>query len=149
MGNWNSFERIQNVVQDVSSGTLAGFHTEYGKLVYLASLRDLASGRYVHAGLEAIYGRSDTHEGLWHTHKEICMRVLDMPLARQEADLALCFQGFEGDLEEVIAHWRELEFYIALLPLGLPPYLRRLFSSNVETVLSVIQADAARLPQAA
>jgi hypothetical protein len=149
MGNWNSFERIQNVIQDVSSRTLAGFGTEYGKLVYLASLRDLASGRYVHAGLEAIYGRRDVHEGLWQTHQEICMRVLEMPLERQEADLALCLRGFEGDLEEVIAHWRELEFYLALLPFGLPHYHRRLFSSNVETLLSVFQADAARVPQAA
>jgi hypothetical protein len=149
MGNWSSFERNQNVVQDVSSGTHAGFHSEYGKLVYLASLRDLASGRYVHAGLEAIYGRRDVHEGLWQTHKEICMRVLEMPLAEQESDLAACLQGFDGDLEEVIAHWRELEFYLALLPFGLPNYIRRLFSSNVETVLSVFQADAARVPQAA
>jgi hypothetical protein len=149
VGNWSSFERIQNVVQDVSSSTLARFHTEYGKLVYLSSLRDLASGRYVHAGLEAIYGRGDVHEGLWQTHKEICMRILELPLAEQEPDLATCLRGFEGELEEVIAHWRELEFYVALLPFGLPNYIRRLFSSNVETLLSVIQADAAKVPQAA
>ncbi len=149
MGNWNSFERIQNVVDDVSSGTLAGFQTEYGKLVYLASLRDLASGRYVHAGLEAVYGRGDVHEGLWQAHKEICKRILEMPLAGQEPDLASCLRGFEGELGEVIAHWRELEFYLALLPFGLPHYLRTLFSSNVETLLSVLQADAARVTQAA
>jgi hypothetical protein len=149
MGNWSSFERIQNVVQDVSSGTLAGFHSEYGKLVYLASLRDLASGRYVHAGLQAIYGRRDVHEGLWQTHKEICMRILELPLAEQEPDLTSCLRGFEGESEEVIAHWRELEFYVALLPFGLPNYIRRLFSSNVDTLLSVIQADASRVPQAA
>jgi hypothetical protein len=149
MGNWNSFERVRNVIEDVSSGTLAGFHTEYGKLVYLASLRDLASGRYGHAGLEAIYGRKDVHEGLWQAHNEICMRVLEMPLAEQEPDLALCLGGFDGELEEVIAHWRELEFYLALLPFGLPHYLRELFSSNVETLLSVIQGNLARVPQAA
>ncbi len=149
MGNWNSIERIQNVIQDVSESTLAGFQAEYGKLVYLASLRDLASGRYVHAGLEAIYGRRDTHEGLWQTHKQICMRILETPLGKQEADLALCLRGFEGELEEVIAHWRELEFYLALLPFGLPHYLRSLFSSNVEILLSVLQDDAARRPKAA
>jgi hypothetical protein len=149
MGNWNSFERIQNVIEDVSTGTLAGFQTEYGKLVYLASLRDLASGRYVHSGLEAMYGRADVHEGLWQTHKEICMRILEMPLTELEPDLASCLQGFGGELQEVIAHWRELEFYFALLPFGLPHYIRRLFSSNVETLLSVFQADAVRHPQAA
>jgi hypothetical protein len=149
MGNWNSFERIQNVIEDVSTGTLAGFQTEYGKLVYLASLRDLASGRYVHSGLEAIYGRADVHEGLWQTHKEICMRILEMSLEGQEPDLASCLKGFEGEPQEVIAHWRELQFYLALLPFGLPHYIRRLFASNVETLLSVFQADAARLPQAA
>jgi hypothetical protein len=149
MGNWSSLERIQNVIQDVSEETLAGFRTEYGKLVYLASLRDLSSGQYVHAGLQAIYGRGDTHAGLWQAHKEICMRILEMPLEEQEPDLALCLRGFEGDLDEVIAHWRELEFYLALLPIGLPHYLRKLFCSNVETLLSVFQADAAKIQLAA
>jgi len=149
MGNWNSFERIQNVIEDVSTGTLAGFQTEYGKLVYLASLRDLASGRYVHSGLEAIYGRGDVHEGLWQIHKEICMRILEMPLAGQEPDLASCLKGFDGELSEVIEHWRELQFYVALLPIGLPRYIRRLFSSNVEALLSIFQADATKVPLAA
>jgi hypothetical protein len=67
----------------------------------------------------------------------------------QEPDLASCLKGFDGELDEVIAHWRELEFYLALLPLGLPHYVRRLFSSNVEILLSVFQADAARVSQAA
>jgi hypothetical protein len=149
MGNWSSIERIRNVIRDVSEETLAGFRSEYGKLVYLSSLRDLASGRYVHSGLEAMYGRADTHAGLWQAHKEICMRILEMPLAKQEPDLAMCLEGFEGELDEVIAHWRELEFYLALLPFGLPQYLRKLFSSNVETLLSVFQTDATKAQKAA
>jgi hypothetical protein len=96
-----------------------------------------------------MYGRADTHAGLWQAHKEICMRILEMPLAKQEPDLAMCLEGFEGELEEVIAHWRELEFYLALLPFGLPQYLRRLFSSNVETLLSVFQTDATKAQKAA
>ena len=48
-------QQNRRIVQDFTLTTLAGIPTLFGRLVYVASLRDLSSGRYEHAGLAALY----------------------------------------------------------------------------------------------
>jgi hypothetical protein len=144
VGDFANFDRNRKLMEDLTVRTLASISSEYGKLVYLASLRDLGSGRYVHDGLARTYSTEAVQEALTHAHKEICIRILEMPLARQESDLLTCLQGFDGELEDVVRNWRELESYRVLLPLGFPGYLRVLFCSDVETLLGIAQADLAK-----
>jgi hypothetical protein len=144
MGELGKFDRNRRLMEDLTSRTLASIPSEYGKLIYLASLRDLGSGRYVHEGLTKSYPAEAVQEALMHAHKEICTRILEMPLAKQESDLLSCLGGFEGDLEDVVRNWRELESYRALLPFGLPNYLRTLFCSDVETLLEIAGEDLAK-----
>jgi hypothetical protein len=144
MGDFSKFDRNRKLMEDLTVRTLASIPSEYGKLIYLASLRDLGSGRYVHDGLEKSYPAEAVQEALVHAHKEICARILEMPLARQESDLFSCLQGLNAELEDVVRNWKELESYRVLLPFGLPGYLRVLFCSDVETLLGIAQADLAR-----
>lgn len=141
MGSWESFDRNKRLTEDLSERTLAGIASEYGKLIYLASLRDLASGNYRHEGLEALYSSASVQEALLLAHREVCGRILEMPLARQEMDLRSCWRGFESDSEELIGNWKESEAYRTLIPFGLPDYMRTLFCSNIETLLAVLESD--------
>jgi hypothetical protein len=147
MGTWDSFNRTRKLTEDFSRRTLAAIPSDFGRLIYLASLRDLASGRYGHAGLETLYPPAEVQETLARAHREVCESILETPLVRQEKDLAFCFKGFEGTPEEVVSNWREVEFYHALLPFGMPNYIRKLFCSNIETLLSVFEEDRITNPQ--
>jgi hypothetical protein len=139
MGTWESFDRARQLTEEFSTRTLAAIPSDFGRLIYLASLRDLASGRYNHAGLETQYPAAAVQETLALAHREIFERILETPLARQEKNLAFCLQGFEADPGEVVSNWRELESYRALLPFGLPNYMRDLFCSNIGTLLSIFE----------
>lgn len=141
MGNWESFDRNRRLTEDLTERTLAAITSEYGKLLYLSSLRDLASGQYRHEGLEALYSIGSVQEALLQAHREVCSRIMEMPLARQEMDLLDSWKGFEAGPEDLIGNWKESEVYRALLPAGLPDYMRTLFCSNIETLLSVFDAD--------
>jgi hypothetical protein len=141
MVNWESFDQTKRLTEDLTERTLAGIPSEYGKLIYLASLRDLASGVYRHEGLEALYSAGSVRESLLQAHREVCGRILEMPLAMQEKDLRSCWRGFESDSEEVIGNWKESEAYRTLIPFGLPDYMRTLFCSNIETLLAVLESD--------
>ena len=149
MANWDNLLANRKLMKDLSERTLAHVPCEFGKLTYLTSLRDLGSGRYSHAGLEALYPEKAVQETLLQAHREIFMRVLEMPLEKQEADLALCLRAFEGDFLETIRLWRELEFYRSMIPSGLPQYVRTLFCSNVTTLLGILETDVAKIQQAA
>jgi hypothetical protein len=141
MGNWESFDRNRKLTEDLTERTLAAISSEYGKLMYLASLRDLASGIYRHEGLVAFYSVGSVQEALLQAHQEVSSRIMEMPLATQEADLLSCWNGFDVGAESLIENWKESEAYRTLLPFGLPDYMRALFCSNIETLLSVFESD--------
>jgi hypothetical protein len=141
MASWESFDRNRRLTEDLTERTLAGIPSEYGKLIYLASLRDLASGMYRHEGLEALYSAGSAQESLLHAHREVCGRIMEMSLARQERDLLSCWQGFEADPRELVENWKESQAYRTLMPFGLPDYIRMLFCSNIETLLAVFEKD--------
>jgi len=141
MSNWEAFDRNRKLTEDLTERTLAAIASEYGKLIYLASLRDLTSGTYRHDGLEALYSAGSVQEALLQAHREVCSRIMEMPLALQEMDLASCWKGFEVDAEGLIENWKESEAYRTLMPFGLPDYMRTLFCSNIETLLSVFESD--------
>jgi hypothetical protein len=149
MADWASFDRQSKLMEDLSARTLAAIPSEYGRLIYLASLRDLATGTYSHAGLERLYPQGAVQEALSKVHREVCIRILETPLARQEMDLRFCLKGFDAEPEEVINQWRELESYRSLLPAGLPSYIRTLFCSNFETLVSVMAGEWVPSQQAA
>lgn len=133
------FERNKALIEDFTERTLAAIPSEFGRLLYISTLRDLATGRYVHAGLEERYSEGAVHEVFAGSHREILTRILETPLEQQIVDLGRCLETMRGERRELAKQWRQLEFYRAMLPLGLPSYVRELFCSNLETLLSILE----------
>ncbi|HKW31785.1 MAG TPA: hypothetical protein VJN92_02190 [Candidatus Acidoferrum sp.] len=118
--------------------SLAGIPGPFARLVYVASLRDLSSGRYEHQGLSALYPEEAVQQALELCHEQIFERILEMPLEKQLPDLRNCLAAMGGGLPVVVAHWRELESYRVLLPENAPGYLKDLFFSNLRALLEIL-----------
>lgn len=130
-------EQNQRVIEDFTAHTLSAIPTDLAKLIYIAQLRDLGSGRYHHAGLAAHYSGEAVNQALALCHGEVFLRVLESPLGAQARDLRAVLASIEGEPEEIAARWLEMEFYGALAPLDVPKYLRDLFASNLRILLQL------------
>lgn len=133
--------RVQQVVGDFTAATLAAIPNAYGRLTYLAALRDLSTGKYEHAGLAVVYSPDAVQEALEYCHQEIFVKILETPLSIQEQDLRECLAGMPGNMPVTIAHWRQMEAYRILPPENAPDYLRELFFSNLRVLLELLEAE--------
>ncbi len=137
-------QQNRKVIQDFTLTTLAGIPGLFARLTYLASLRDLSSGRYEHAGLATLYPDAAIQQSLQLCHEQIFERILESSLASQQEDLRACLAGMEGGLSGAVSHWRRIEAYRVLVPEAAPDYLKDLFCSNLRALLEIL--DEERFP---
>jgi hypothetical protein len=137
-------QQNRRVIQDFTSTTLAIIPSAFARLTYLASLRDLSSGRYAHAGLTAVYPPEAVQQALEQCHEEIFERILEAPLEEQKRDLRAHLKTMEPGLGVAVAHWRKLEAYRTLLPVEAPTYLKDLFCSNIRALLEILEGECCK-----
>jgi len=137
-------QQNRRIIQDFTLTTLAGIPGEFSRLAYMASLRDLSSGKYEHAGLAALYPEEALQQALNLCHEQIFERVLETPLARQEADLKECLERMPGGLQTALTHWRRMEAYRVLMPERSPDYLKELFCSNLRALLEILEEECSK-----
>ena len=141
MRTLTQLQQNRRVIQDFTQTTLAGIPGLFARLTYMASLRDLSSGRYDHAGLAALYPEEAVQQALQLCHEQILQRILESPLSSQEEDLRACLDGMEGGLASAVSHWRRMEAYRVLVPEGVPDYLKELFCSNLRALLEILDSE--------
>lgn len=141
MTNLEQFYQDRRVVEDFTQRTLRSIPENLSRLVHVATLCDLATGKYYHAGLATIYSEDAVDQALRLCHRELFDRILETPLENQEVELRQCLAGFQDNLHQTAARWQEHEFYKLLIPSGMPEYLRRLFCLNIRTLLELIAAE--------
>lgn len=131
-------QQNRRVVQDFTLNSLAAMPGPFARLIYVASLRDLSSGRYEHQGLAALYPEEAVQQALELCHEQIFERILEMPLEKQLEDLRNCLAAMEGGLSAAVSHWRQLEPYRVFWPETTPGYLKDLFLSNLRALLEIL-----------
>jgi len=134
-------QQNRRVIHDFTVTSLSVIPGIFARLTYVASLRDLSSGQYRHAGLEAIYPKTAVQQALEKCHEELFEKLLEMPLQTQQEDLRNCLLGMEGELLSTVENWQTLESYRILVPAGSPDYLKTLFCSNLRALLAILQQD--------
>lgn len=135
-------QQNRRIIQDFTATTLAAIPSPFGRLIYLSSLRDLASGRYEHAGLLALHPEEAVQQALAKCHEEIFERILETSLAEQEKDLRACLDAMPGGLRLTVSHWQRMEAYRVLLPEQSPDYLKELFCSNLRALLEILRSES-------
>lgn len=116
----------------------------FSRLTYIASLRDLSTGRYEHAGLLIAYPDTAVQQALALCHEQIFERILETPLAEQETDLRSCLEAMQGGHCAAVLHWQRMEAYRVLVPEDEPDYLKDLFYSNLRALLEILHAECAK-----
>jgi hypothetical protein len=101
---------------DLFKNTLARIPTLFGRLAYLASLRDPNSGVYNHHGLGAIFGRDESRRALGEAHTQIFQLWLNLPLAAKQADLVEYLAGVEDAPAAVVDYWTKAGVSRSYLP---------------------------------
>jgi hypothetical protein len=139
-----SFERFQQsrcVIEDFSSRTLAAIPSIFGRLYYVSTLLDSATGRYKHDGLEDVYSESSVQEALGQCHEELFSRILETPLPEQERDLRKCLDTAGDRFWTIVETWRKDKSFQVMCPEAPPGYLKDLFCSNLGALLAIFSSQ--------
>jgi len=113
--------------------TLQRIPTHFGRLVFLASLRDLLTGSYAHPPLSQIVGLEITDRTLCHSHHEIFAQWLSFSLSRQKADLDEYLHSSHAPLD--------LAIYRDLMPGSAHQVERQLYLTDLETLLELLRFE--------
>ena len=129
------------MIDDIWQNTIAETPTVWGKLVYLASLRDENSGKYRHYALEKRFPAEQCHEILQQNHRAIFYGWLGLTLEEQKDDLLEAWRDLATDLPTVLATWNKLEPYRLYLPAETSHGDRELFLTDLRTILDLLLTE--------
>jgi hypothetical protein len=121
--------------------TLSQVPTAFGKLAYLAGMRDENTGAYAHHGLASMYGEEEAGRTLRDSHLQIFLEWLARPLAEQREDLDEYLAGLEQTPDVVIAAWVKLHSYARLIPAEAQGAERELFLADMEALVELLRNE--------
>lgn len=131
----------RSAVDDLWRQTLSQIPSEFGKLVYLASLRDANSGLYEHHGLSAVFGDVEAHNALKTSHENVFAAWLLLSLELQRNDLDLYVAEQDSPRVKILETWLRLKPYQNLPPDTARGVERSLFLSDLETLLTLMRHE--------
>jgi hypothetical protein len=140
-------ERIAGVAFDRSASadlwrnTISQIPSVFGRLVYLASLRNPNNGSYEHHGLALVFGEDEANKALKHSHTAMFAEWLSFNLEQQKADLDLYISGLFENKRVVVETWIRLAPYRNLLPASVRGVERRLYTTDFTSLLELFKAS--------
>jgi hypothetical protein len=139
-------ERVAGIAFDRSASadlwrnTVSQIPSVFGRLVYLASLRNPNNGCYEHHGLALVFGEDEANKALRNSHTAVFAEWLSFNLEQQKADLDLYITGLFEDKRVVVDTWLRLAPYQNLLPASARAVERRLYIADFTALLELFQA---------
>jgi len=121
--------------------TLSQIPSLFGRLVWLASLRNPHSGVYEHHGLAVVFGPEESNKALRLSHLACCREWLNMSLQDQMADLRLYLDSQSENPGEIIGNWQELGYWRTILPGSIRGAERATYLANVEALLKLLLSE--------
>ena len=116
---------------------LASLPSPFSRLVFLASLRDSYTGRYLHEGWSTVANTQEVHSTLERVHWQAFEETLELPLPELFLRLLEHFRSLVGSEQKVAKLWLDVEPFREMLPAGCPLFKRDFFISQMRTALGV------------
>ena len=137
---------LKSALEDLLGTTLAGVAGIAGKIEYVASLRDTASGAYSHWGLTRAYGETAAQHALAEAHRLMFLRLLRTPLRALRDDVVVSSGALQMTAGEYVERLRN--HAPALLPPDLGGGSARHFSSVLHALSILVSTPAKNPPEA-
>lgn len=128
---------------DLWRNTLSRIPTVFGRLAYLASLRDQNTGAYAHQGLAQLFGDEAADQTMRRSHFDVFVEWLGLNLQHQKSDLEEYLSELEEDTKTVLGNWVRLSPYLTFMPSEAREVERRLFTTDLEALLVLLTHDYA------
>jgi hypothetical protein len=132
----------RSALADVFKHTLSRIPTAFGRLAYLASLRNPNSGNYHHHGLFMAFGREESVKALVKSHRRVFREWLAMPLQAKHRDLTAYFAELEDPPESVIRHWMHSRVYQSYIPESATRAEKEFYIKELDVLLEVLSYAA-------
>jgi hypothetical protein len=136
----------RTALADLWKHTLSQIPTLYGRLAYLASLRDPNSGVYRHHGLSTAFGREESGKALKQSHERTFSEWLNLALAEKSGDLKTYLKGLDDPQGSVVVHWLRSDHYRAQIPDSARPMECELFHTDLKALLQMLKNAGAAEP---
>ncbi|MBL0158736.1 MAG: hypothetical protein IPP47_16755 [Bryobacterales bacterium] len=136
-----NFEQDRRPAEDLWRRTLSMIHSVFGRMEYLARIRNPHSGRYEHYGLAAVFSEVEADRAMRESHVQVFQEWLALDLERQKADLDLFLAEQPTDRRTMVETWRRLAPYRGLPPISASPPEIQLYLGDLELLLDVIRNE--------
>jgi hypothetical protein len=124
---------------DLWRHTLCHIPSVFGRLFFLASLRNQNSGRYEHHGLSQVFGSLEASRALKKSHREAFSEWISYKMDEQKADLELYLSDQPEDKRTILKTWEKLEPYRNVLPSSAKDVEKKLYLSDLRALLSTLR----------
>ena len=131
----------RGAVSDLWRNSLAQIPCTFGRLVYLAALRNPNSGHYEHHGLALRFGEHEADRALRSGHARVFSEWLSYTLEQQKADLDLYLAGMMDSKRTILDTWLRLSPYRNLIPASIQGVEKRLYLSDFETLMELLKNE--------
>jgi hypothetical protein len=129
----------RKAASDLWRHTLSQIPSVFGRLFFLASLRNHNSGRYEHHGLAQMFGSLEASRALKKSHREAFSEWLSYNMEEQKADLELYLSEQHEDKRTILKTWEKLEPYRNVLPSSVKDVEKKLYLSDLRAILNVLR----------
>jgi len=113
------------------------------RMLYLASLRDCNSGRYLHPQLSQRVGVEEGDHALSVCHQQIFRNLLNTPASGYALQLEEYIRYTRADRSVVIGTWQSLQAYRSTIPVHASALYCELFCLNIELALTILNESRA------
>ena len=122
------------------SKSLFEIRTSYGRLVYLAGLRNSDTGKYEHYGAFISTSPETVSQSIRRTHEQIFREWVGYSLEKKKADIDLYISGIDQvDKADLVDAWLRLTPYKNLVPGSIQGPERQRHISDFEAILGLLK----------
>lgn len=136
--------QVQQACEDLENRTLVSLPGYFGRLIYLASMRDYNSGQYYHEGLARRFSEPIAAEALARCHRDAFYQLVRSPLCDVVHELDRYIHSAPAEAAHLLETWTRLQPYRVAVPAHSSPALAEFFTSNIKMALLILKRRRAQ-----